>query len=70
MNVAKQVGSNCAEARQRAGLTQAELGFRLLTASQEISRLENGRGCPRLTTLLQVARALEVPLGDLLEGIE
>ncbi|MGN6664184.1 MAG: helix-turn-helix domain-containing protein [Solirubrobacterales bacterium] len=71
MEVKKQVGRNIAEARRAAGLSQTQLAARLATASQEISRLECGqRSCPRLTTLLRVARALEIPLTDLLEGIE
>lgn len=70
MTLAKRIGNNIAEARRSAGLSQADLGFRLGSASQEISRLESGRRCPRLTTLQRVARALEVPLLDLLDGIE
>ncbi|MGN6275321.1 MAG: helix-turn-helix domain-containing protein [Solirubrobacterales bacterium] len=70
MSLAKQISQNIAEARRGVGLSQAELGFRLHAASQEISRLESGRVCPRLTTLLRVARALEVPLTDLVDGIE
>jgi transcriptional regulator with XRE-family HTH domain len=70
VNVAKQVGNNIAEARRSAGLSQTQLALRLHTASQEISRLESGRVCPRLTTLLRVARAIEVPLTDFVQGIE
>lgn len=70
MNVAKQVSHNIAEARRSAGLSQTQLAHRLRTASQEICRLESGRVCPRLTTLLRLARALEVPLTDLTQGIE
>jgi transcriptional regulator with XRE-family HTH domain len=70
MGIKEQIGRNIAEARRRAGLSQAELGFELHSASQEISRLEAGRTCPRLTTLLRVARAIGVPLADLLQGIE
>lgn len=70
MTLAEKISRNIAEARRSAGLSQADLGFRLHTASQDISRLESGRVCPRLTTLLRVAHALEVPLADLLKGIE
>jgi len=70
MALAERISSNIAEARRAAGLSQADLGFRLNTASQEISRLESGRVVPRLTTLQRVARAIEVPLMDLLDGIE
>lgn len=71
MAVKEQVGRNIAEARRSAGLSQRQLAARLETASQEVSRLECGyRSCPRLTTLLRVARALEIPLTDLVDGIE
>lgn len=71
MTLAQKVGRNIALARKHAGLSQANLAERLPSmASQEISRMERGRNCPRLTTLLRVARALEVPLTDLVEGIE
>jgi transcriptional regulator with XRE-family HTH domain len=70
VNIAEQIASNCAEARRRAGLSQAQLAYRLITASQEISRIESGRTCPRLTTLLRLAHALDVPLADLIKGIE
>jgi transcriptional regulator with XRE-family HTH domain len=69
--IRKQIGRNIAEVRRDAGLSQAKLGLRLELASQEISRLECGRrSVPSLTTLLPVAQALEVPLTDLLRGIE
>lgn len=70
MNVARQVSGNIVKARRSAGLSQTQLALRLRTASQEISRLESGRVCPRLTTLLRVAHALEVPLADLIQGVE
>lgn len=70
MTLAKQVGRNCAEARRRAGLSQHQLSIRLSMHPNDISRLECGRHCPRLTTLLRFARAVEVPLTDLLRGIE
>jgi len=71
VKIEKQVGVNIAEARRSAGLSQAQLAARLATASQEVSRLECGRrSCPGLKTLLRVARALEVSLTDLLQGVE
>lgn len=70
MTLAKQVGRNCAEARKRAGLSQHQLSIRLFIHPNDISRMECGHHCPRLTTLLRLARVLEVPLIDLLDGIE
>lgn len=66
----KQVGRNCAEARKRAGLSQHQLALRLFIHPTEISKWERGLHCPRLTTLVRLARILEVPLMDLLDGIE
>ena len=71
MSVAKRVGRNIAEARRDAGLSQTQLGARMGAAAQEISRLECGRrSVPNLETLLRVARGLEVPVTDLLRGVE
>lgn len=69
MTLAKQVGDNCAEARRQTGLSQYELATRVSMHPNELSRLECGRNCPRLTTLLRVARGLGIPLADLLDGI-
>lgn len=66
----KQVGRNCAEARKRAGLSQHQLSNRLLIHPGDVSRMERGLHCPRLTTLVRLAQVLEVPLMDLLRGIE
>jgi transcriptional regulator with XRE-family HTH domain len=68
--LAEQTGRNLARARRGAGLSQHELSLRLSKHPHEISRLERGQNCPRLTTLLRIARELEVPLIDLLDGIE
>jgi len=66
----KQVGRNCAEARKRAGLSQHQLSNRLFIHPNDVSRMERGHHCPRLTTLVRLAHVLEVPLADLLRGIE
>lgn len=54
------------EARRRAGLSQAALADRLGWDRAWISRLENQVAEPRLTTLRQLARALNVSVFDLL----
>ena len=66
----KQVGRNCAEARKGAGLSQHQLSNRLFIHPNDVSRMERGHHCPRLTTLVRLAHILEVPLSDLLRGIE
>jgi len=42
----------------------------LLIHPNDISRVERGLHCPRLTTLVRLAQVLEIPLVDLLQGIE
>jgi ribosome-binding protein aMBF1 (putative translation factor) len=44
-------------ARERAGLTQADVAKRLHTTQSAIARLESARSAPRITTLRRYARA-------------
>src|ERR1041384_1309809 len=46
-----------AKARQRAGLSQAELAKRMKTTQSTIARLEGGRGLPSTRTLSRYAKA-------------
>ena len=46
-----------AKARQRAGLSQAELAKRMKTTQSTIARLESGRGLPSTRTLSRYAKA-------------
>ena len=46
-----------AKARQRAGLSQAELAKRMKTTQSMIARLESGRGLPSTRTLGRFAKA-------------
>jgi ribosome-binding protein aMBF1 (putative translation factor) len=45
------------KARQRAGLSQAELAQRMKTTQSTIARLESGRGLPSTRTLDRFAKA-------------
>jgi ribosome-binding protein aMBF1 (putative translation factor) len=46
-----------AKARQRAGLSQAQLAKRMKTSQSTIARLESGRGKPSTRTLSRFAKA-------------
>ena len=46
-----------AKARQRAGLSQAQLAKRMKTTQSTIARLESGRGRPSTRTLSRFAKA-------------
>lgn len=62
------VGANVRLARQRAGLTQAELAQRAGLGQPAISLIEAGQANPTVQTLQQLADALRRPLADLLKA--
>ncbi len=63
-------GRNLARERQRQCKSMRALARAANTYGSEISRLEHGERDPRLSTIVRLARALEVPLGALVEGVE
>lgn len=63
------LGDNLARCRSQAGLSQDELSFRADLHRTEVSQLERGLRIARADTLLKLASALEVPVGDLFEGL-
>lgn len=65
----KRLGLNIAAARDAAGMTQEQLADASGMHFTAISRLERGVRAPRFHTLIQVADALKVPPGQLLDGI-
>jgi|GEM_PF-1476274 len=62
------LGLRIAEARQKAGLSQAELCERSGIAQTQISRYESGRAAPRRESIEKLAKALDVPLEWLLSA--
>jgi len=69
IEVARRFAENLVRVRQRTGMSQEEVGWRASLHRTEISILERGARLPRIDTLVKLAAALEVPPGDLLEGI-
>lgn len=67
---AKRIGRNVFLARRRAGFSQEELGALAGLHRTEIGMVENGVRLPRVDTLLKLAAALAVPVGELVVGIE
>ncbi len=61
--------SNLRRHRERAGLSQGGLALACGLHRTEISLLERGEREPRLTTIIRLARALDVEPNDLLDGI-
>lgn len=58
---------NLKEKRKNAGLKQQELAARLHVSQQAIAKWENGKAEPNVSTLKEIATALDCTVNDLLE---
>src|SRR5437867_10514073 len=54
--------------RQRTGLSQRQLALRMSVPRTYVSKIENEKATPTLSSLERLARALEVTVPDLLNG--
>jgi len=63
----RELGSNLRAAREKLGLTQEQVAERSGVHATEISRMEAGKRDPQVSTLLKLAKAVEVSPGQLLE---
>ncbi len=63
------LGRKIAEARRRARLTQNDLAARVGVTAQAVSKWEQGRSCPDIAILDEIADALGISLFELL-GME
>lgn len=64
------LAENIRRCRRASGLSQEDVARDCRCHRTEISLLERGGRDARLSTLLRVARALDVPVTTLVEGIE
>ena len=67
MDMRELVGRNFARLRREKGLTQEEVESRSGFSQQYLSSLERGRRNPTIITLFELAQALGVNPGDLIE---
>lgn len=67
--VAGRFGTNLRSARRLADYSQQELGLLASLHPTEIGLLERGGRIPRIDTFLKLIGSLEVPTGELLEGL-
>ena len=56
----KLVGQRIIYYRKQKGITQAELARRCNKARQALERLENGRVNPKIYTIYEIAKALNI----------
>ena len=59
--------ANLRRRRKELGLSQEQLGARANIQMADISRYESGSRDPRISTIARLAKALDVPIADLLE---
>lgn len=60
------LGTNLREARERLGLTQEQVAERSGVHATEVSRIEGGKRDPKVSTVVRLAKAVEVEPGELL----
>src|SRR5205814_485995 len=63
-----QLASSIRSLRHRNGLSQRQLALRMNVPRTYVSKIENEKATPTLSSLERLARALEVQVSDLLKG--
>jgi transcriptional regulator with XRE-family HTH domain len=61
---------NVRRLREQRAMTQEQLAFAAGVHLDEVSKVENKRREPKVTVIAKLAKALDVPLGPLFDGIE
>ena len=59
----KKIGQRIIELRTQKGWSQSDLARACNKDRQSIERIENGKVAPTLYSLYEISRALEVPMG-------
>ena len=63
------VGQNIRSNRKRLNLTQEALAYKCGLHTVELGRAERGKRDLRISTIVKIARGLEIPPAKLLDGI-
>src|SRR5215813_12903219 len=63
-----QIAASIRMFRQKSGLSQRQLALRMQVPRTYVSKIENEKAMPTLSSLQRLATALEVSMGDLLKG--
>ena len=63
----KKLGQRIVELRSQKGWTQSDLARACSKDRQAIEKLENGKVNPTIYSLLEIAKALDVPLKKLVD---
>ena len=63
----KRLGENLKRIRTKKGITQIEIAKKLGADRSFVSNIENGKTNPTLSTITNLAKALSVPVNELLK---
>jgi len=69
MAVADQFGANLAYCRRRAKISQEELAVMASLHRTAVGQAERGERVARVDTLVKLAGSLDIPRGELLDGM-
>jgi transcriptional regulator with XRE-family HTH domain len=69
VDIARHFGRNLARCRKHANLSQEELAVRASLHRTAVGQIERGERVARVDTLIKLAGSLEIPPGELLEGM-
>jgi transcriptional regulator with XRE-family HTH domain len=69
IDIATRFGTNLARRRKRAHLSQEELAVRASLHRTAVGQLERGERVARVDTLVKLAGSLDLPPGELLDGM-
>ena len=67
MNEAERLGKNIKRIRTTKGISQGEISRRLNVDKSFISNIENGKTNPTLETIVKIAKAIGVSVGELMK---
>jgi transcriptional regulator with XRE-family HTH domain len=67
---AERFAANMKRLRDKRGQSQEAFALSADIHRTEVTKLESGKRYPKLNTLVKVAAGLDVPLTELLEGID
>lgn len=66
-NEAQKLGRNLKRIRKEKGISQGDIVRKLGMTKSSVSNIENGKTNPTLATIAKLAKALGVPIEDLIK---
>jgi transcriptional regulator with XRE-family HTH domain len=64
------IGLNIRAIREAQNISRAQLAFEIDTTEKQLSRIEYGEVNSGIMSFIKIARALQVPLGDIFRKIK